>query len=88
MLQIIAVLKQKPLNTSCPAAAKPRVWVYAGTWAKRAEEAELLVCRVEMCFAVWKPWDTGGVFAQERVAQVVTKGICTQVGGREILAVT
>ena len=88
MLEIIAVLKQKTLNTSCTAAAKPGVWVYAGTWAKRVEEAELLVRGVEMCFVVWKPWDTGVVFAPERMAQAVMKGVCTQVGGRESLAVT
>lgn len=88
MLEIIAVLKQKTLNTNCTAAAKPRVWVYAGTWAKWVEEAELLVRGVEMCFVVWKPWDTGVVFALERTAQAVMKGVCTQVGGRESLAVT
>lgn len=88
MLEIFAVLKQKTLNTICTAAAKPRVWVYAGTWAKRVEEAELLVRGVEMCFVVWKPWDTGVVFALERMAQAVMKGVCTQVGGRESLAVT
>lgn len=57
MLEIIAVLKQKTLNTSCTAAAMLRVWVYAGTWAKQVEEAELLVHGVETCFVVWKPWD-------------------------------
>lgn len=88
MLEIIAVLKQKTLNTSCTAAAMLRVWVYAGTWAKQVEEAELLVHGVETCFVVWKPWDTGVVFAQERRAQVVRRRVCTQVGGRESLAVT
>lgn len=69
MLEIIAVLKQKTLNIiSCTAAARPRVWVHAGTWAKGVEEAELLVHVVEMCFVVWKPWDTGVVFAQGRRA--------------------
>lgn len=58
------------------------------TWAKRVEEAELLVPGVETCFVVWKPWDTGVVFAQERRARVVRKGVCAQVGGRESLAVT
>lgn len=58
---------------------------YLGKWV---EEAELLVRRVEMCFVVWKPWDTGVVFARERRAQVVRKGVGTQVGGRESLAVT
>lgn len=67
MLEIIAVLKQKTLNTSCTAGAKRRVWVYAGTRAKQDEEAELLVHVAEM-FVVWKPWDTGMVFAQERRA--------------------
>lgn len=88
MWEIIAVLKQKTLNTSCTAAAKPRVWVYAGTWAKQVEEAELLVQGIVMCFVVWKPWDTGVVFAQERKAQVVRKGVCTRVGRRESLAGT
>lgn len=68
MLEIIAVLKQKTLNTSCTAGAKHEVRVYAGTWAKQDEEAELLVHVAEMCFVVWKPWDTGMVFAQERRA--------------------
>lgn len=64
------------------------MWVHAGTWTKQVEEAELFVCGVEMCFVVWKPWDTGVVFAQERIAQAVMRGVCTQVGGRESLAVT
>lgn len=39
---------------------------------------ELLVCKVEMCFVKWKPWDTGVVFALEGIAETVMREVCTR----------
>lgn len=86
-------------NNCCSKAKNPKHKLYSSCQAQCVRytqvpgpsglrKTELLVCKVEMCFVMWKPWDTGAVFALEGIAEGVTRRVCTQVGGSKSLAVT
>lgn len=67
------------LYSSCQAQRVGYTWVRGPSGLRKTEP---LVCKVEMCFVVWKPWDTGVVFALEGRAEAVTRGGCAL--GREV----